>query len=143
MIGGDFNIIRYSNERNKPGGNHRHSNTFNSLIHFYELREIIMSGGLYTWSNNQENPTLKKLDRILISKEWEDNFPNALVKKLPREVSDHNPLVMYTTTHKPTSHIQFRFELSWISNPDFIPAVKKYGTNHAGQKLRWIKSNKN
>jgi exonuclease III len=103
MIGGNFNIIRYSNERNKPRGNHRHSDSFNSLIHFYELREIIMSGGLYTWSNNQENPTLKKLDRILISKEWEDNFPNALVKKLPREVSDHNPLVMYTTTHKPHS----------------------------------------
>lgn len=51
-IGGDFNIIRYNSERNKPGGHHKHSNTFNSLIHFYELREIHMSGGLYTWSNN-------------------------------------------------------------------------------------------
>jgi hypothetical protein len=38
---------------------------------------------MYTWSNNQENPTLEKLDRILVSKEWEGIFPNALVKKLP------------------------------------------------------------
>jgi endonuclease/exonuclease/phosphatase family metal-dependent hydrolase len=106
LIGGYFNIMRYNSERNKPGG------TFNTLIHFYELREILMTGGLYTWSNNQENPTLKKLDRILVSKEWEDIFPDTLVTKLPREVSDHNPLILSTASYKPTVHIQFRFELS-------------------------------
>jgi len=36
-----------------------------------------MTGGLYTWSNNQENPILEKLDRILASKKWEDIFPNT------------------------------------------------------------------
>lgn len=36
LIGGDFNIIRYAKERNKPGGVQRYSDTFNSLIHFYE-----------------------------------------------------------------------------------------------------------
>jgi endonuclease/exonuclease/phosphatase family metal-dependent hydrolase len=85
MTGGDFNIIRYNNERNKPSGHHRHFDTFNSLIHFYELREIYMPGGLYAWSNNQDNPTLEKLDRILVSKDWEDIFPKVLVKKLPRK----------------------------------------------------------
>lgn len=68
LIGGDFNIIRYNSERNKPGDNQRYSGTFNTSIHFYELREILKTGGLYTWSNNQENPTLEKLDRILVSK---------------------------------------------------------------------------
>ena len=84
-----------------------------------------MSGGLYTWSNNQEIPTLKKLDRILISKDWEDAFPNTLVKKLPREVSDHNPLILFSDICPPHKNIQFRFELSWLSQPDFIPNVKK------------------
>jgi hypothetical protein len=107
------------------GGRHSYSDTFNTLIHFYELREIIMSGGLYTWSNNQDNPTLEKLDRILVSKEWEDIFPNVIVKKLPRKVSDHNPLIVSTTSFKPPSVIQFRFETSWISNPDFLPLVEK------------------
>jgi len=87
-----------------------------------------MSGGLYTWSNNQENPTLEKLDRILVSKEWEDIFPNVLVKKLPRKVSDHNLLILSTTSYKPTRHIHFRFELSWFSNPDFLPMVEKIWT---------------
>lgn len=53
-----------------------------------------MYGGIYTWFNNQENPTLEKLDKILVSKDWEDLFPTAIVKRLPREVSDHNPLII-------------------------------------------------
>lgn len=47
-IVGDFNIIRFSHEKNKDGRLRRHSNTFNSIIHAYELREISMNGGKYT-----------------------------------------------------------------------------------------------
>ena len=61
LIGGDFNIIRYASEKNRNGGVHRHTNLLNSLINFYGLRELNMSGGIYTWSNNQEPPTLVKL----------------------------------------------------------------------------------
>lgn len=39
---------------------------FDTLINFHELREIVMTGGLYTWSNNQECPILEKFDRILV-----------------------------------------------------------------------------
>jgi hypothetical protein len=63
----------------------------------------------------------------------------VLVKKLPREVSDYNPLIIYNAVQKPTVHIQFKFELSWLDHPDFIPMVKKYGINHVGQDLRWTK----
>jgi hypothetical protein len=94
-----------------------------------------MTGGLYTWSNNQENPTLEKLDRILVSKEWEDIFPNSLVKRLPREISDHNPLILTSEPNKPMAHIQFRFELSWLSNPDFIPTVEKIWNKPCRAKL--------
>lgn len=81
IIGGDFNIIRFASERNKFTDVQRFSGLFNSLINFHELREILMTGGLYTWSNNQEIPTLEKLDRILVTKEWEDIFPNVIVRK--------------------------------------------------------------
>lgn len=125
LIGGDFNIIRFSIERNIFNGISRHSVMFNTLINFHELREIVMTGGLYTWSNNQDPPLLEKLDRILVSKAWEDIFSNAMVKKLPRDVSDHNPLIISSGPIKMPKKLQFRFENSWISNPDFLPAVKK------------------
>ena len=103
----------------------RFSRLFNSLIGFYELSEIVMTGGLFTWSNNQEDPTLEKLDRVLVSKDWEDMFPTVMVKRLPREISNHNPLVISSGLQKPRNPIQFKFELSWLHNLDFLEAVEK------------------
>lgn len=50
LIGGDFNIIRYANERDKTMINHIFPNLFNTLIHSHELRELIMTWGVYTGS---------------------------------------------------------------------------------------------
>lgn len=125
IIGGDFNIIRYLKEKNTMDGVHRHIALFNSLIHFYELRELAMNGGLFTWSNNQDPPVLEKLDRILMTKEWEDIFPQVFVNKLTREVSDHNQLILATGKCDNLPHIQFKFDLSWLKNPEFFTLVEK------------------
>ena len=106
-------------------GVHRLTNLFNSLIQFYELREIIMTEGLYIWSNNQECPVLEKLDRILVTKDWEHIFPQALVRKLPREISDHNPLIISSGVCVKLPFIQFRFDLNWLKNPDFFKNVER------------------
>jgi hypothetical protein len=98
---------------------HRHSDTFNAIINAYELREIVMTGGIYTWSNNQKPPTLEKLDRFLMSREWEDIFPRAVVRKMPREISDHNPLILSTEANAKLNHLEFKFELTWLNHPDF------------------------
>jgi len=74
LIGGDFNIIRYSSEKKNKGGLHKHSSLFNSIITNFELIDIHLTGGKYTWSNNQNPPTLEILDRCLITKDWEDLF---------------------------------------------------------------------
>lgn len=123
LIGGDFNIIRYTRERSTNTRVHRHSGLFNALINFHELREISMTGGL--WSNNQDPPTLEKLDRILVTSGWEDLYPQVMVRKLPREVSDHNPLIISCGIMKKPSNIQFRFELNWLDNPEFKQEVNR------------------
>jgi hypothetical protein len=148
IIGGDFNIIRYASEKSGNGGIHRHSNLFNSLINIYELRELSMSGGGYTWSNNQDPPTLERLDRILVNGSWEVIFPQAMVKKLPREVSDHNPLILSCGQCQQLNYIQFKFELSWMDNPEFFQCVRKIwgkpcfaksSLDRIQQKLKMIK----
>lgn len=45
--------------------NRKYMDMFNSIIHIHALRELHMAGGAYTWSNRQEAPTLKKLDRVV------------------------------------------------------------------------------
>jgi hypothetical protein len=96
LIGGDFNILRFANEKNKGCGVTRFSDEFNSIINKFALRELPLSGGMFTWSNNQENPTLEKLDRILINHDWENLFPLSSARKIPRVMSDHNPIIMDT-----------------------------------------------
>jgi hypothetical protein len=75
LVGVDFNIIRHTYEKNRKGVLIRFSKTFNCIISAYELIEIDMASGKFTWSNNQSSPTLVKLDRYLMSKKWEHLSP--------------------------------------------------------------------
>lgn len=38
-----------------------------------------MHGRCFTWSNEREVPTLTKIDRALVSVDWELNNPNSLL----------------------------------------------------------------
>jgi hypothetical protein len=89
---------------------------FNWIINSYELREIEMSGRKYTWSNNQADPTLEKLDRILVNSKWEASFPLSTLRKIPRFISDHNPLVLSTETEQVKKSKPSVFKLLGSSN---------------------------
>jgi endonuclease/exonuclease/phosphatase family metal-dependent hydrolase len=117
FVGGDFNILGDITEKNKPCALPHSSSTFNSIIHTLCLREIHMLGGLYTWSNKQRNPTLEKLDRILMSPDWELLFPLVIVIRLVRDQSDHNPLVLDTGDNivLPKKRC-FKFDNNWLNN---------------------------
>ena len=82
LIGGDFNILRYSSEKIKKIVENNFSKIFNLIINTYELKELSLSGGKFTWSNNRKNPTL--LDRVLMSTNWELEFPMSTLTKIPR-----------------------------------------------------------
>jgi hypothetical protein len=69
LIGGDFNILKFSNEKNKTFTGNRYANMFNWIINSFELRDLPLIGGKFTWSNNQSEPTLERLDRVLINTE--------------------------------------------------------------------------
>jgi hypothetical protein len=96
IVGGDFNILRFSDEKNKSFCANRYSEMFNWIINTYGLREIALVGGKFTWSNNHDLPTLEKLDRVLMNDKWEGLFPLTTLRKRPRLMSDHNPLLLCT-----------------------------------------------
>ena len=125
LIGGDFNIIRFASEKNKAWRPSRWSDTFNSIINTYELRELDMDGGQFTWSNNQKNPTLEKLDRFLMSKSWEMIFPLTTVHKLSRDVSDHCPIILDTMKGRTQKSKDFRFDKRWLKEESFMMRVSK------------------
>ena len=58
---------------------------------------------------------------------WEDLLPMVSVRKLVREISDHNPLLLSgggegREAPKPR---EFHFNLAWIKDQDFLPTVSR------------------
>ena len=93
-----------------------------------------MSGRIYTWANNLANPTYEKLDRILMSTEWEHKFPLSSVVALNRDISDHTPLLLNTnSTSSGNAQHSFKFELGWLLRDGFVDMVKEvWSSVHEG-----------
>jgi hypothetical protein len=53
-----------------------------------------MVGRQFTWANGLVPPAFEKLDRVLMSPEWELKFPNVTVQALDKSRSDHTPLLL-------------------------------------------------
>jgi endonuclease/exonuclease/phosphatase family metal-dependent hydrolase len=99
LMGGDFNILRHAHEKNNENFDGMWPFLFNCVIDGLNLRELEMSGRRYTWANSLPNPTYEKLDRILMSTEWELNHPLSTVVALPRVISDHTPYLLIPENH--------------------------------------------
>ena len=82
LVGGDFNIIRRQEGKNHDNFDGRWSFMFNMIIECPDLREIDLTGRQFTWANSLPIPTYEKLDRVLISVEWEQKFPLVTVQAL-------------------------------------------------------------
>lgn len=73
-IGGDFNEIRCINETVGCSRLDRGMKDFQEFTDNIELIDIPIVGRLYTWTNFQDNAIHSRLDRFLISLEWEKNL---------------------------------------------------------------------
>jgi hypothetical protein len=81
LIGGDFNIMRRPEDKSSGVFDLKWPNLFNAFIESLDLKEIIMCQ--FTWAGPGDNPTFEKLDRVLVSTNWEDKFPLSSVE--PRD----------------------------------------------------------
>jgi hypothetical protein len=77
------------------------------------LKEIKLLGRQYTWANNLPDPTFEKLDRVLVTSEWDQAFPLAVVIGMNRDISDHVHLLLKYGATPPHSK-SFRYENCWM-----------------------------
>jgi hypothetical protein len=70
-----------------------------------------MFGHQFTCAGPRDNPLFEKLDRVLVSTDWEDKFPLSTVESRDGNISDHTPLILNTgsSTHQ-NSQRPFKFE---------------------------------
>ena len=85
-----------------------------------------MTGRQFTWANNLERPTYEKLDRILVTTEWDQKYPLSSVRALSRDISDHTPLLLNSgEQNSSSSQHSFKFELGWLLRDGFYDMVRE------------------
>jgi hypothetical protein len=77
LILGDFNMIRRIREKNKGSINRRAMRQFNHTIDYLQLLELDLNGKLFTWTYEQDDPTMSRINIFLATTEWHDIFPQA------------------------------------------------------------------
>jgi hypothetical protein len=77
----------------------------------------------FTWSSERLIPTLTRIDRALVSVDWDINNPDNILQAFSSNVSDHAPLHLSLSASFRPKH-RFRFELFWAKLEGFEDAVK-------------------
>ena len=98
---GDFNLIWFPGDKSNDYFDVHVASIFNEFINDSSLLEIPLLDRRYTWTNNQSEPTLVRLDRALVNTNWNVLLPNSSLTALPRPVSDHVPLALLATSNIP------------------------------------------
>jgi endonuclease/exonuclease/phosphatase family metal-dependent hydrolase len=147
IIGGDFNMIRYIHEKSLGTKYTIWLDMLNNFINDTKIIELIRGGSLFTWTNKQQNPIRSNLDkifvskswdqhylrtrvmtmtrvgsnldRIFVSKSWDQHYLRTRVMTMTRVGSDHNPLILDNGEQVERGKKMFRMESAWLGNTKF------------------------
>ena len=124
-VGGDFNVVRWLNEKSSGTRPTRSMLRFNNLIEEMDLVDIPFRNGRFSWSRSGVRPTASKIDRFLLSKPWMEFFREVSVERLPRTTSDHFPIILKMGAHS-WGPIPFRFENAWLDHHLFFKNIENW-----------------
>jgi len=124
-IGGDFNVVRFPSERSSGASYSATMEEFSDFIFMHNLVDLPLVDGQFTWSNNQEDQIWSKINRFLVSSEWEERFPDVSQRRLPRLLSDHFSLFLDCGAPRGGNRY-FKFENMWLNYEGFVEQVKMW-----------------
>ncbi|PWA70607.1 RNA-directed DNA polymerase, eukaryota [Artemisia annua] len=121
VILGDFNVVRFPEERMGSVFKTSCARNFNTFFHSSGLMEFSMKGKRFTciWDYGKK---LSKIDRFLVCPNFFNKWPEACLRALPSHLSNHCPLLL-TTVSKNFGPKPFRIFNSWLSKAGFEEAV--------------------
>ncbi|KAE8788291.1 hypothetical protein D1007_37687 [Hordeum vulgare] len=99
-------------------------NKFHCTLNRSSLHELPLIGRKFTWSNEQDSPTLVHLDRAYSNVEMELMFPAAKLLPQASSVSDHCPLLLRNDVIMKTNK-RFRYESYWDLLDGFMELVNQ------------------
>ena len=124
-IGGYFNTVLSPNDRNSVGRLSHSMRRFNEVLNELGLKDLPLQGGPFTWRGGHNNQRMSRLDRFLVSADWESQFSNVIQSSLPRPVSDHCPVMLDSDEIK-SGPSPFRFENMWLKFEGFKDLLRDW-----------------
>lgn len=82
LLLGDFNLILNAHEKNNAWVNLPMLNRFKATINNLELSRIELRGKKYTWCNDQQSPTMARIDHFFALANWLEMFPRTYLRAL-------------------------------------------------------------
>nr|GEU99330.1 G-type lectin S-receptor-like serine/threonine-protein kinase LECRK1 [Tanacetum cinerariifolium] len=122
IIMGDFNEVRFADERRGLMFYPSMARCFNNFISSFGLVDIKLEGFSFTWSHPSASK-LSKLDRFFVSEGILVVFPSIIALCLDRHLSDHRPILLHEV-HTDFGPIPFCFYHSWFSFKGFDDMVE-------------------
>ena len=122
---GDFNVVCFPSERLVCCWFSPSMLAFSDFIGTSHLVDLPLEGGTYTWSSGLEHPSMSHIDRVLVSTDWEEHFPDVLQKLLPRPISDHHPILVEAGGMSQGKSF-FKFENMWLKHKGFVDKVQEW-----------------
>lgn len=129
IIIGDYNEIGAPHE--KIGGAAPNSSRFKRITLLKSncnILDIPFSGQVYTWRKKVagENNIWERLDRVMASPTFIEQFPTANIKNHLFTSSDHCQVQLsFTSNTREVKATPFRFEKQWTFRKDFLVLVAK------------------
>jgi len=124
-LGGDFNVVRFPSQRSNEGRLTFAMTDFLNFIDSYNLIDLPLEGGCFTWTSHEEMPVLSRIDRFLFTCDWEDHFQGMHQVLLPKITSDHF-LIMLQGRDVASVKRPFKFENMWLEVDGFCEVVSSF-----------------
>ncbi|XP_020172573.1 uncharacterized protein [Aegilops tauschii subsp. strangulata] len=126
LVTDDFNQIYRARDKNRANADRSRIVRFRNALNSCELKEIHLQNKRFTWSNDQSDPTLSKLDSFFCNEEWDLEFGSHILHALSSSPSDHCPLLL-ANANGPKCSKCFRLRTSGLGYPGFCPLSKRRG----------------
>ena len=127
-VGGDFNEVLFPYERARGGRLSNSMRRFSDIMNDLDLRDLPLQGGPYSWKGGLNGSSMSRIDRFLVTADWENQCNKVTHSCLPRPVSDHFPIMLDSVGVR-TGPAPFRFELMWLKYEGFKDLLKGWWQN--------------